>query len=314
MARSAIFLTLGMQLVAGSSSILEVDGVANRRSMQIPGRAGLLPFEQIAEEITEAERLALDLQWQVGNSSSEKESVQWFMATAMKELTKLKKEVLDPKKTEPPSLANKYEACYDKTVANMPAYDDSMSLGENLEKDSSLAPDALEAHMYDVYEAEFKLDELTRELGECGARCPMASLLSKSRVNARKSIPTDPRKLMTHIADAIYNNSESIHHMEDHLDKDRAAMDVLESVTATVMKKLLKAKRDVETMEFELDDCLKVPAASKVNSEVRDAMAHDPGFSEELLAVATNKAAEVKKEVKELQKKVDACHRECGLR
>jgi len=327
LAALGLMLTLALQAVA-------------LRQLQVPSRAGLLPFRKIADEIMEAEKTARELTWEVGNSSAEKESVQWFMATAMKELNRMKmvtlnaSSIVDGKE----SLAFRYETCYNNTVARMPDFNDTMSLGENLRADHSAAPDAVEAKMYDVYEAQYTVDQMTTELGECEARCPLdASFLAKKKqqrhahvvsdvVTASAGAPgaapgpsssagqisQDPRKLMGSIADAIRNTSTSIDQMGTHLHKDRAAMDVLESITATVVEKLLNAKKSVQQMEKDLEDCIKTPAATKLHDEVTDAMTLNPEVTEDMVNAATDRAKESETEVDELRQKLDACKEKCG--
>jgi len=339
--RIAFFLVLAAVIHAVSARTLSKGVRAHVKvsGSQIPSRAGLMPFTKIADEIHEAELSARDMSWRVGNSSAEKDSVQWFMATTMAELNKLKKETLNASATPggQPSLAHRYEECYNMTVARMPIYNKSMTLGENLREDSSLAPSTVEAKMYDVYEAEYSVDQLTTELGECEARCPLqddgdaddaaaASLLAHGR-RLRRQVPPagapagalaaastaslEPQKLMTHIADAISNTSGSIEVMDTHLRKDRAAMDVLESVTSTLVEKLLKAKKDVTQMEADLKDCLATPHSTALHDEVGDAMTLNPDLTEDMVNAAAGTAKSAKQDVDSLKEKVDACKEKC---
>merc|ERR1719265_2883563 len=149
-------------------------------------RTKVKPFSYLADEIAAAEKEAEDLEWKVANSTSEKASIQWFLATALAEIATIKK--VDFNNTINGSLAFKYEACAKLTGAAMPTWDQGLTLPEAIGGDKELAPNIVEAHKNELYEAQQREEELTIELGQCAADCPSSFLQahSASRAVARK--------------------------------------------------------------------------------------------------------------------------------
>merc|ERR1719335_305583 len=84
----------------------------------------IAPFHRIAEEIHEADKEATELQWRVANNSEEKASAQFFIATAIKELTALKESM---NSSVSGTLAFRYETCVNRTSAKMPGYNQSFT-------------------------------------------------------------------------------------------------------------------------------------------------------------------------------------------
>jgi hypothetical protein len=295
-----------------------------------------VPFSKIAEEIMDADKTAQELEWKVSNSTAMKDSVQWFMSSAMKELTILKKETMN--ETFEGSIGWKNKACLNRTTAETPGWNQSLTYGQAVAMDKRLAPGTIDASMYELYTAEADIKKLTMELGKCQAKCPHGvSLLglAKARVTAtahrflaRAPAPgpapapagpppppptPTPRQLMKDVATAIYNTSASIDAMNRALHKDASAMDVMEKVSAVVMEKLLKAKKDLVNLEFDLDHCLHEPSATHLGEHVQDAMAMDAELSQELVKVA---AAETKDEVAKMQTlraQVAECKAKCDF-
>jgi hypothetical protein len=296
----------------------------------------ITPFTKLADEIYEAEHATTELEWKVSNSSAEKESVKWFMSTALKELTELKKVVMNS--SVPGTLGFKYEQCTNKTGAKMPKWNQSLTFEEALKNDTALGPGVIEAKMYDLFKAQEKNKDLTQQLGECTARCPMSALITKAKKQLRqghlglaKAPAPAPapapggaaggggaekkekshQEVMRGIADAIYNTSESMDQMKLALNKDEAAKQVLQSVTSTVMMKLLNAKKAVAEMEKDLEHCIHEPAATHLGDHVIEAMAGNTDVSMELIDSAEGKAKEAQDETANLEAKLEDCNSKC---
>lgn len=292
----------------------------------------VVPFSKIAEEIMDADRMARELEWQVGNSTAQKESVQWFLSTSMKELTQLKKETLNA--SFPGSLGWKNQACVNRTTAKMPGYNQSLTLDQAMHQDKQLAPSMIDAHMYSLYTDKEEIKRLTKQLGECTAKCP-ASVSFLARARLRQSLarapapgpapapgagaaatpppPPTPRQLMTDVATAIYNTSASIDAMNHALEKDRASMNVMEKVTAVVMEKLLKAKKDMVELDEALNACIHEPSATKLDGHVAEALAGDTELTRELIKVAEEETKDEEAKVKELSDKLADCKKKCDF-
>lgn len=323
-----------MQTVA---NILLLAGVAVGARVSKPYVWQAVPFSKIAEEIMDADKTAQELEWKVSNSTAMKDSVQWFMGTAMKELTIMKKETMN--ETFEGSLGWKNRACLNRTTADKPTWNQSLTYGQAVQKDKKLAPGTIDASMYELYTANSDIKKLTMELGKCKAKCPTGvSLLglAKAKITATAHRflarapapgpapgpaagapaagpppPPTPRQLMKDVATAIYNTSASIDAMNMALSKDKSAMDVMEKVSAVVMEKLLKAKKDMVGLEQALDACLHEPSATHLGDHVQDAMAMDAELSQELVKIA---AAETKDEVAKataLKAQVADCKKKC---
>jgi hypothetical protein len=301
-----------------------------------PGIAAwpITPFSKIADEIYDAERSAQDLEWKVSNSSEEKESVKWFMSTALKELTELKKVVMNS--SVPGTLGFKYEQCTNRTGSKFPKWNQSLTFEEAMKNDTQLGPQTVEARMYEIFKDQEKIKDLTEQLGECTARCPSSSLITKARKQLRQKQlglakapapapapapggaakapapkPPDQRKVMRGIADAIYNTSESMDSMKLALKKDQSAKEVLQAVTSTVMMKLLNAKKAVAQMEQDLQHCLIAPSATRLGDHVVEAMAGNPEVSMDLIDSAEEKSKETQDQLADLETKVEDCNAKC---
>jgi len=296
------------------------------------------PFSYIADELMAAEREAEDLQWKVANSSSEKASIQWFLATALAEIATIKK--VDFNNTINGSLAFKYEACAKAVGAPMPSWDQGLTLPEAIGKDKELAPNIVEAHMADLYEAQQREEQLTIELGQCAADCPSSFLQARSasRAIARKVLaglakapapgpapapgagapapagpppPPTPRELMTAVADAIYNTSMSTGIAKEQLKKDTSAKEVLGQLSATVMGKLLQARKDMQQMHKDLDECLRTPLATHLDGHVIEAMADNKQATLEIVQTSETSMKNAKAMVAKLEKKLAECKLKC---
>lgn len=299
----------------------------------------IVPFARIADEIHDAETAAEELKWKIGNSTQEKSSMQWFMATAMKELTNLQKVVMNSSVNG--SLGFRYEYCMNETTSHQKGWNRSLTIGEAFKKDDELAPSMVEARMYELYELEQKQKDLTMQLGECTASC--SSLISRGRkggkakqVLAQRSSEDkvimiedpaaapapgpapaggggkpDPRTLMRSVAGAIYDTSKSIDHMHMHLKKDASAKAVLETMSSLVMEKLLKAKKAVDQMKQDLEVCEHTPQATRLEKTVTEAMAGNTEVTQELVGAAAGQTKEAQDEVDSLQAKLGACQRRC---
>lgn len=274
-----------------------------------------LPFTKIADEIYAAERNARELSWKVSNSTLEKSSMQWFMASAMKELTDLTKVVLNT--TSEGSLGYEYQACLNKTEAHFPKYNTTISLEKAIKKDKTLAAKLVEAEMYQLYENQVKAEELTKEIGACAAKCPVSFLATHRAAAVRahhvSADPPSPQVMMRSIADAIYNTSKSIDTMQEHLTKDAAAKDVLKALTSTVMSKLLSAKKDVEEMHVKLKVCQRTPEATHVIDQTKEVMALNPEVSADLVKSAEERTKGSKDEVTGLVEKLETCRKKCDV-
>jgi len=292
---------------------------------QTPSMLKALPFTRIADEIYDAEQKARELTWKVGNSTQEKSSLQWFMASAMKELTALTKDVMNA--SSEGSLGFLYQECINRTEAQMPNYNQTLGLKLSIERDSALAPKMLEAEMYQLYYSQRRSQEITKDIGKCRAKCPVSFLsqragLRKQDVKVRKapgssmeraSREPNPQEMMRSIADAIYNTSQSIDTMKDHLSKDDAAKDVLKSLTSTVMSKLLSAKREVEDMTVQLEVCSHTPETTHVLDQAKDIMAMNAEVSVELVKTAQGRTKGAKQEAADLAEKLEACRKKCDV-
>jgi len=284
-----------------------------------PSMLKALPFTKIADEIYEAEQTMRDLQWKVGNSTEEKASLQWFMTTAMRELTQLTKVVTNT--TSIGSLGHQLQACTNRTTSPKQTYNKTKGLKRCIELDRKLAPKILEAEMYKLYANQVKAGEIKKKIGQCHAKCPV-SLLSQRGIQrhsqpfgapaaAPSSPEMSPQDLMGSISRAIYNTSQTITTLKDHLVKDNAAKDVLNSLTTTVMQKLLAAKKGVAEMEHQLEDCKHVPDATHVLDATQDVMADNPEVAYDLVKTAQERTSGSKADVKELRKKWKKCLKKC---
>lgn len=300
-------------------------------------RTQVEPFSKIADELYRAEAEAQDLEWQVANSSSEKASIQWFLATALEEIATIKK--VDFNSTINGSLAFKYEECAKLTGAAMPSWDKGLTLPEAIGKDDNLAPNIVEAHMEELYEAQQEEEQLTIELGQCAADCPSSFLQAHtaSRALARKLMsqlakapapgpapapapagppppppPPSPKELMNAVADAIYNTSMSMGNAKEKLKKDKSAKEVLGKLSATVMGKLLQARKDMAQMHKDLDECLRKPLATHLEGHVIEAMAGDKAATMEIVQTSEAQMKTAKAMVAKLQKKLAECKLRCA--
>lgn len=266
------------------------------------------PFHQIADEIKEADREAEELQWRVANNSEEKASAQFFMATAIKELTGLKEKMNSSIKD---TLAYKYEVCVNRTSQKMPGYNQSYTRAEAMQRDASLAPGMLEAQMDALYKAQAAQAELTQQLGACTLNCPSGSLLFLRRKSVLKSLAPEPVEVLRGVANAIYNTSESVDEMHRQLQRDESAKQMVESLTSNIMSKLLQAKKDIKKLEDDLKACNHQPDAVRVDSPVAEAMAGDADVADEMVSVAQKSAKEAQDKVVTLQNKLAECKRKC---
>jgi len=294
------------------------------------------PFSKIADEIYDAEKSAQELEWKVSNSSAEKESVKFFMSTALKELTELKKVVMNS--SVPGTLGFKYEECTNRTGTKIPKWNQSLTFEEAVRQDDKLGPGMVEARMYEIFKDKEKVQDLTKQLGECAARCPPSALITKARKQLRQRQlglaqapapapapapgggaaapakgpkPPSHREVMRGIADAIYNTSQSMDTMKMALSKDQSAKEVLQAVTSTVMMKLLNAKKAVAQMQQDLIACAHEPAATKLGDHVVEAMAGNTDVSMELIDSAEAKAKESQEEMATLEAKLADCNAKC---
>jgi len=311
--------------MALSSAICLFLILASVGAKQAPSVLKALPFTRIADQIREAEQHAQELLWKVSNSSEEKSSLQWFMATAMKELTQLQQVVMNA--SSQGSLGYNVQACVNRTEAQMPRYNQTLGLERSIEKDKTLAPKILEAEMYQLYYAQRRSQEVTKEIGKCKSKCPVSLLQQGLRGQAvrkhlheapggsleRASSQPNPQQVMRSIADAIYNTSQSIDNMQDHLSKDNAAKDVLKSLTTTVMSKLLAAKKEVEDMTVQLEVCSHTPETTHVLDQAKEVMGMNAALSFELVKTAQESTKGAKQEAAVLEKKLEACRKKCDV-
>lgn len=272
------------------------------------------PFHKIADEIREAQVESEELQYRVANNSAEKASVQFFMATAIKELTELKEKMNSSVKD---TLAYKYEVCVNRTSAKMPGYNQSYTRQQAMQRDDALAPGMLEAQMDALYRAQEAQTQLTQQLGECTMKCPSGSLLSKDKSVRRKHVLKSlapekaPEQTMRSVASAIYNTSGQIDQMHHQLQRDESAEQVLQSLTTSIMTKLLQAKKDITKMEQDLQACNHKPDAARLGGAVQEAMAGDAAVADEMVTVAQKSAKEAQDKVQALQNKLAECNRKC---
>lgn len=300
------------------------------RRPEKPGQQKVVPFSRIADEIHGAEVAAEELERKVKESTAEKSDVQWYLATAMKELTNMKKVVMN--NTVPGTLGYKYQKCLNSTGrVEFPTWNQSLTLSEAIDQDDGLAPSMVEHRMFEVFDSQQKVQDLTMQLGECSARCQAsASLLARTRktdrAGAKKEDPAPApaagdaggaagfppaRELMRSVAEAIYNTSHEVSEMRVHLKKDQAAKSVLENLSAVVTEKVLMAKKAVEQMKKDLEWCVHRPKATHLNDAVTEAMADNPEMSKEIVDAAADQASDVKSQVDDLQAKLDACNQRC---
>merc|ERR1719321_1035825 len=239
------------------------------------------------------------------------------------------------------SLGWKNRACLNRTTADKPTWNQSLTYGQAVVQDKKLAPTTIDASMYELYTANADIKKLTLELGQCQAKCPSGvSLLglAKAKITATAHRflarapapgpapgpaagapaagpppPPTPRQLMKDVATAIYNTSASIDAMNMALSKDKSAMDVMEKVSAVVMEKLLKAKKDLANLVVGLDACLHEPSATHLGEHVQEAMAMDAELSQELVKVAAQETVEEVSKVTSLKAQVEACKKKCDF-
>lgn len=266
------------------------------------------PFHKIADEIIQADKEATELRWRVANNSAEKVSTQFFLSTAIKELTGLK-EMMNSSVTG--TLAYRYEKCVNRTSAKMPGYNQSFTRQEAMQRDESLAPGMLEAQMDALYKAQEAQTQLTKQLGECTLKCPTTSVLFLRRKSVLKSLAPEPVEVLRGVANAIYNTSESVDQMHLQLQRDESAQKVLQTLSTSIMNKLLQAKKDIAKMEEDLKACNHQPDAARVGDPVAEAMAGDTEVADEMVSVAQNSAKEAQDKVDILQTKLAECKRKC---
>jgi len=272
------------------------------------GLLPVAPFHRIADEINEASKEATELQWRVANNSEEKASAQFFIATAIKELTGLREKM---NATIPGTLAFKYETCVNRTSVKMPGYNQSLTRQQAMQRDDSLAPNMLEAQMDALYKAQQSQTELTQQLGECTLNCPKSSLLFLRRKTVMNSLQPEPIEVLRGVANAIYNTSQSVDQMHHQIQRDESAQQVLQSITTSIMSKLLQAKKDIQKIEQDLVACNHKPDAVKVGGAVTDAMSGDAEVADEMVSVAQASAKEATDKVKILEDKLAECKRKC---
>jgi hypothetical protein len=256
----------------------------------------------------EADREATELQWRVANNSEEKASAQFFMATAIKELTGLK-EMMNSSVSG--TLAFRYEVCVNRTSAKMPGYNQSFTRQQAMQRNDKLAPGMLEAQIDALYKAQAAQTQLTEELGECTIKCPTSSLLFLRRKSVLKSLAPEPTEVLRGVANAIYNTSQSVDQMHHQLDRDASAKQVLQSLTTSVMTKVLQAKKDIAKMEQDLKACNHQPDAARLGDSVVDAMSGDAEVADQMVSVAQASAKEAEDKVEILQSKLAECKRKC---
>lgn len=298
------------------------------------GRAGkrtrVMPFSKLADEITAAEQEASEIEWRVSNSSAEKASIQWFLATALQEIATIKK--VDFNASINGTLAKKYEECAAATGAPMPSWDQGLTLPEAIKKDKELAPSIVEAHMHELYATQEREEQLTLELGQCAASCSSflqvksRRLLTLGLAKAPAPAPAPapgaaapagppptptPRELMTKVADAIYNTSMGIHQANAQLKKDESSKEMLAKLSETVMAKLLQVRKDMQQMHKDLDECLRTPLATHLEGHVIEAMAQDKSAAMEVVQSAEATTKNAKEMVANLEKKLADCKRRC---
>lgn len=292
-------------------------------------RVTVIPFSKVAEEFRDALDEAHELEWRAGNSTEEKASVQWFLSTALQEMATIKK--VDFNASINGTLAYKYEACAKLTGAPMPSWEEGLTLPEAIKQDDKVAPGLVEVHMHDLYETQEREEELTLELGQCAAECP-PTFLSVSRLLARAPAPgpapapapgaaapvtppppPTPRELMRSVADAIYNTSASMQQAQGQLKKDKASKKILADLSAAVMAKLLKVRKDMMQMHKDLDVCLREPLATHLEGHVIEAMADDKDAALEVVHTAEAQTKSAKAMVATLEKKLADCKRRCAL-
>eukprot|EP00746_Dinoflagellata_sp_MGD_P008631 gnl/MRDRNA2_/MRDRNA2_117296_c0_seq1.p1 gnl/MRDRNA2_/MRDRNA2_117296_c0~~gnl/MRDRNA2_/MRDRNA2_117296_c0_seq1.p1 ORF type:complete len:291 (+),score=68.03 gnl/MRDRNA2_/MRDRNA2_117296_c0_seq1:142-1014(+) len=268
----------------------------------------IAPFHAIANEIMEANKEATELEWRVANNSEEKASAQFFMATAIKELTELK-EMMNASVSG--TLAFRYELCVNRTSAKMPGFNQSFTRSQAMQRDDKLAPGMLEAQMDALYKAQTAQSQLTEELGECTLKCPTSSLLFLRRKSVLKALAPEPVEVLHGVANAIYSTSQSVDQMHHQLERDASAKQVLQSLTTSIMSKVLHAKKDIAKMEEDLRACNHQPDAARVGSAVADAMAGDADVADQMVSVAQASAKEAEDKVEILQNKLAECKRKC---
>jgi len=268
----------------------------------------LAPFHRIADEIIAADKEAAELGWRVANNSAEKASVQFFLSTAIKELTELK-DVMNSSVTG--SLAYRYEKCVNRTSAKMPGYNQSFTRQQAMQRDESLAPGMLEAQMDALYKAQETQTRLAQQLGECTLKCPTTSVLLLRRKSVLKSLAPEPVEVLRGVANAIYNTSESLDQMQHQIQRDESAQQVLQSLTTSIMSKVLQAKKDIAKMEDDLKACNHQPNAARLGSPVMDAMAGDSEVADQMVSVAQASAKEATEKIEILQNKLTECKRKC---
>jgi hypothetical protein len=285
-----------------ASLALSLFGCASASFWPIP------PFHKIADEIRAADLEAEELQYRVANNSAEKASNQFFIATAIKELTGLKEMMNSSIKD---TLAFRYEKCVNRTSAKMPGYNMSYTRQQAMQRDNALAPGMLEAQMDALYKAQEIQTQLTQQLGECTLKCPTGSLLFLRRKSVLKSLAPEPVEVLRGVANAIYNTSESVDQMHLQLQRDESAQKVLQTLSTSIMNKLLQAKKDIAKMEEDLKACNHQPDAARVGDPVAEAMAGDTEVADEMVSVAQNSAKEAQDKVDILQTKLAECKRKC---
>lgn len=266
------------------------------------------PFHKIADEIIQADKEATELRWRVANNSAEKVSTQFFLSTAIKELTGLK-EMMNSSVTG--TLAYRYEKCVNRTSAKMPGYNQSFTRQEAMQRDESLAPGMLEAQMDALYKAQEAQTRLTKQLGECTLKCPTTSVLFLRRKSVLKSLAPEPVEVLRGVANAIYNTSQSVDQMHHQVDRDESAKQVLQSLTSSVMSKVLQAKKDVAKIEEDLKACNHQPDAARLDGPVMEAMAGDAEVADQMVSVAQASTKEATDKVAILQNKLAECKRKC---
>merc|ERR1719183_1947927 len=97
--------------------------------------------------------------------------------------------------------------------------------------------------------------------------------------------------------------------MQDKLKKDKSAKDVLNSITAVVTTKLLKAKKDVEAMQKDLEICKHTASSTHIGGHLEEAMSENQDITKDVLAVAAAQTDGAKATVKDLEEKLESCKR-----
>lgn len=154
---------------------LELSTAAHSRFQALP------LARQFADDLTAAADRHDHLNASLTKLQTNQESLEWFVATAAKQMVDLNSVTLNASASG--SLANQFQTCWDSTSAPLPPSVREKDLWETA-KDSDLTLKVVHAHLFEVYQNEVRIKRLGSELEECEQDCKLPGNSSNNSSNS----------------------------------------------------------------------------------------------------------------------------------